>query len=209
MRVPFFLEPRYINYPQDFRESHEERMVRKFGSKAAFDRVKLAHGLIPRGAEVGLDASTGFTQEVLDKRIQSSTLNSHKLVLYVTQRHGSAVAEALYDQLNQRHFLHGGVLNDKLLLRDSVKALDMLQEAEVAELLTFLEDDVRGREETLHLYNQTQKLGIDSIPTLVVDGQYMVSGAAQASEIQQTIAAALSAPGGPTGQVAFERRVIA
>ena len=117
VRVPFFLEPRYINYPQDFRESHEERMVRKFGSKAAFDRVKLAHGLIPRGAEAGLDASTGFTQEVLDKRIQSSTLNSHKLVLYVTQRHGSAVAEALYDQLNQRHFLHGGVLNDKLLQR--------------------------------------------------------------------------------------------
>ena len=208
IRVPFFLEPRYIDYPPEFRESHEERMVRKFGSKQAFDRVKAAHGLIPRGAEVGLDASVGFTQEQLDKRIQSSTLNSHKLVLFTTQKHGSAVAESLYDQLNTRHFLQGGVLNDKTLLQESVAALGLGQE-HTAELLAFVADDEWGKEETLYLYEQTQRLGIDSIPTLVIDGQYLVSGAAGAVEIQEAIAAALNAPGGVTGQLAFDRRVIA
>ena len=45
VRVPFFLEPDYINKPADFWETHDSRMIRKFGSKAAFERVKKSHGL--------------------------------------------------------------------------------------------------------------------------------------------------------------------
>ena len=61
-RVPFFLEPAYSSQPEDWWEPHETRMVRKFGSKEAFERVKVSHRLMPRAAEAGLDGE-GWTTE--------------------------------------------------------------------------------------------------------------------------------------------------
>ena len=125
-RVPFFLEPEYNDKPPDFWEPHDTRMIRKFGSKEAFERVKSSHGLgniaqiysifpvvccsllihvyilliitvilgpglagglspVPRAAEVGLTESVGFTQTNLTKRRQSSTLDAHRLIYYVTE----------------------------------------------------------------------------------------------------------------------------
>lgn len=204
-RVPFFLEPGYINKPDTFTESHDDRMTRKFGSLEAFNRVKAQHALIPRGMEVGLDASVGFTQEQLDKRVQSSTLASHRLVLFVEQQHGVQASEKLYDQLNQRHFLQAGVLNDRTLLSASISSIGLSDE-QVQALERFLDDPQRGREVTLELYQRTQSLGIDSIPTLVVDGQYMMSGAAQASEVERVLRRAIAH--GLTGSRAFEARAI-
>jgi hypothetical protein len=84
-RVPFFLEPGYLKQPENFWESHDTRMIRKFGSKQAFDRVKVQHQLVPRAQEAGLTEAMGFTEENLSKRRQSSTLNAHRLVQYVTK----------------------------------------------------------------------------------------------------------------------------
>lgn len=84
-RVPFFLEPDYITKPQNFWESHDARMIRKFGSKEAFERVKIQHRLVPRATEAGLTELMGFTEENLSKRKQSSTLNAHRLIQYVTK----------------------------------------------------------------------------------------------------------------------------
>ena len=193
-----------MNRPKDFTETHDTRMIRKFGSKAAFDRVKASHGLIPRGAEVGLDASTGFTQEVLDTRIQSSTLNSHRLVLYITENHDTVYAEKLYDELNRRHFLEAGVLNDITLLKEAVASIG-LRAADQKLTFDYIDSD-RGVEETLYLYEQTQRLGINSIPTLVIDGQYLVSGAAQSDEIQRVLESALSQ--GLSGKLGFNRKNI-
>lgn len=101
VRVPLFLEPGYINKPPDFWESHDERMLRKFGSMQAFERFKAQHGLskvfycdslfvisfvlVPRGREVGLDDSVGYNDENLSRRRQSSTLNAHRLVYYIAK----------------------------------------------------------------------------------------------------------------------------
>ena len=103
-----FLEPDYIGKDPDFRESHEERMVRKFGSLEAFNRVKATHGLIPRGAEVGLDASVGLLKRRLISVFNLSTLASHRLILFITQHYGLEKAEALYDELNNAHFIRSG-----------------------------------------------------------------------------------------------------
>lgn len=84
-RVPFFLEPDYNSFPDAFTETHLTRMTRKFGSREAFELVKKSHGLIPRGMEVGLNDSVGWTEENLDRRIQSSTLNAHRLLLFTQQ----------------------------------------------------------------------------------------------------------------------------
>ena len=41
--------------------------------------------IVPRGAEVGLDSSMGYTQEALTNRRQSSTLKSHRLIAYIAK----------------------------------------------------------------------------------------------------------------------------
>jgi hypothetical protein len=101
-RVPFFLEPGYHEgacgaggcassadgVDHSFRELHDTRMLRKFGSMAAFERFKRSHGLVPRGNEVGLNADMGYTEENLARRVQSSTLRSHRLIAYLSQVSG-------------------------------------------------------------------------------------------------------------------------
>ena len=191
-RVPFFLEPGYNEQPEYFRESHEDRMVRKFGSLEAFNDVKKAHGLIPRGAEVGLDESCGFTQAALDARVQSATLNSHRMVLYVTEKFGPATAEKFYEELNRRHFIDGKALNDKKLLHDSLEeALSLYKEEDVQDAKAYLES-THGTEEVVRLYEKTQALGINSIPTLVIDGgRAVLNGAASSAAIYHEISALL------------------
>ena len=118
-------------------------MVRKFGSMEAFERVKKAHGLIPRGAEVGLDVSVGFHQPQLDKRVQSSTMNSHRLILYVGEVHGIEACEALYDEINRRHFTEAAILNDKNMLMEAVSTSLNITEEEVKALSSFLNEEKR------------------------------------------------------------------
>jgi predicted DsbA family dithiol-disulfide isomerase len=112
-RVPFFLEPGYLDKPDSFREDHLDRMVRKFGSEEAFRRFSASHGLVPRSSEAGLE---GWTEEVLGRRVQSATLRSHRLVQWASHRHSLEAAEKLYGALNRLHFTGGGALNDLELL---------------------------------------------------------------------------------------------
>lgn len=188
----------------DFTETHEERMVKKFGSKEAFQRVKDSHGLIPRGNEVGLDATVGWTQEQLDKRVQSSTLDSHRLVLHVQQTLGTVISEQLYSILNRKHFLEAGVLNSPALLTSAVHELNLSSE-ENLRLETFLNDpNRRGTEQVLWAYAKvTGDLGISSIPTLIIDGSVMLSGSSQSDEVLLALNGVM-ARGGPTGHRLFE-----
>jgi predicted DsbA family dithiol-disulfide isomerase len=178
VRVPFFLEPTYISKPQDFWETHETRMIRKFGSKAAFDRVKAAHGLVPRAMEVGLDSSVGFDQDRLDQRRQSSTRRAHRLVQFIAKKYSFKDSEKVYDELNRRHFTEGGILNDMALLLDSCKQVG-LNRKECEQFLLSHE----GVDEILQTVDLVHSYGIHSIPTLIVDGKYMIDGAAHADDV--------------------------
>jgi len=173
--------------PAGWTEPHNTRMVRKFGSMARFEEVKRRHGLIPRGGEVGLDATCDWTQLQLDKRVQSSTLNSHRLILYVAQRLGWARGEALYAILNRKHFLEAGVLNDRAMLAAALEeTFEGREGAELDAALRFL-DSTRGTDEVLAHWDRVQSLGIHSIPTLIVDAKHTTSGAARSGEILQLL----------------------
>ena len=196
-RVPFFLEPGYLEKPADFTEPHNTRMVRKFGSMDRFEQVKKRHGLIPRGAAVGRNESCGFTQPQLDKRVQSSTLNSHRLVLYVAKTYGLGRSEALYAALNRRHFMEAGVLNDPNMLKAALGDVSVGPGSGLEEAQAFLESD-RGTSQVLEMYNVvTEQMGIHSIPTLIVDGKYMISGAATTGKVLDVLERVLSE--GPSG----------
>lgn len=170
-RVPFFLEPGYTRKPEDFTEPHYTRMARKFGSVEAFERVKLAHRLMPRAMEAGLH-ETGWSDANLDRRVQSSTLRAHRLVLWIDKRLGWEAAELAYARLNHEHFVNGGALNEMSVLRSAAEAAG----TDVAEAETFLKG-TQGEAEVWRTISTLDQMDIHSIPTLLLDGVVAIQGA--------------------------------
>ncbi|GMI62833.1 hypothetical protein ScalyP_jg9765 [Parmales sp. scaly parma] len=185
-RVPFLLEPGYENQPDNWWETHDSRMIRRFGSASAFDRVKKSQNLIGRGAEVGLDVSIGYTQEALTNRKQSCTIKSHRLILHVTEKYGTKISEDLYEALNVEHFLHSGVLNDPELLLST--AIEILGASHGDEIDAFLKSNEKYEEVKMTL-RSLEQLGIESIPTLVINGdlQYAVNGAMPSEKLTEVL----------------------
>jgi predicted DsbA family dithiol-disulfide isomerase len=176
LRVPFFLEP---DYPTDekFEETNRTRLIRKWGGPAEWERQKARHGLKERGREVGIEHFN------LD-RIASSTLASHRLVQWMTKTHGIAASEALYANLNFRHFEKGEKLNSsRLLVEAAAKA-----GADPAEAEAFLASD-KGVAEIRKAQQILAGMGVHSIPTFVLGGKRVVSGAAHSNEIMRHLRA--------------------
>mmetsp|Transcript_6323 Transcript_6323/g.8173 ORF Transcript_6323/g.8173 Transcript_6323/m.8173 type:complete len:172 (-) Transcript_6323:138-653(-) len=165
-------------------------MIRKFGSLEAFNEFKAVHGLVPRANEVGLD----WNEEDLSKRIQSSTLKSHRLVQWVAHQFSLDKSEELYAALNYKHFSHGGILNDMNLLLDCIHEVGI----DSNEAKIFL-DSTKGENEILNTVDLVHQYGINSIPTLIIDGQYILNGATHTNEICQ----ALRSIQQPTGKMLF------
>lgn len=188
-RVPFFLEPEYNTLPANFTESHDTRMLRKFGSKEAFERFQTGHGLIPRGNAVGMNDSVGWNQENLSARVQSSTLNAHRLVLFVEQEYGWKSSEQLYAILSRRHFTENGILNNPQLLMDSVAELFGEDKVAIMACEKLLASS-RGRQVVLDMAETVCALGVHSIPQLVIDGRVFVSPTAGTDHVLTAIKSA-------------------
>ena len=175
-RVPFFLEPDYPE-DEDFEETNEERLWRKWGGKEAFERQKQRHRLKERGQEVGIEHFDA-------RRTASSTMRSHRLVQWTARTHGLDMSEDLYDVLNEAHFVQGRKLNDINLLCDCAASVGVPRES----VRDFLVSE-QGRDEVKQMFEKVQAHGIHSIPTFIVDGQHMLNGAAHANEIERVLRA--------------------
>jgi predicted DsbA family dithiol-disulfide isomerase len=185
-RVPFFLEPWYIDEADDFWEPHYTRQTRKFGSVEAFERVKAAHQLMPRAIEAGLDAE-GWTDENLDNRRQSSTLRAHRLIRWIDETKGWEKAEAAYACLHAEHFVKRGLLNDiQVLTRAAVSA-----GVDAASAEAFLRSDELAST-ILKLADDVHRMGIHSIPTLFINGRPALSGAAGKQDVLDALRQARS-----------------
>jgi len=188
-RVPFFLEP---DYPRGeaFEETNLERLQRKWGGAREFEAQKRRHRLKERGRAAGIPH---FRAE----RIASNTHASHRLVQWVTKRAGTQVAERLYADLNFRHFEEGKKLNDRRMLAEAAG-------------LAFL-DSGEGEAEIAAAQRVLQDLGIHSIPTTLVDGQFSIGGALPADEVEQLfrkLEAEEEEDGEPVGDAAFAKRFV-
>ena len=172
LRVPFFLEPSY-DTDERFSETNRARLERKWGGKAAFAAQKHRHRLKERGQEVGIEKFN------LD-RLASSTLKSHRLIQWITKNRGCEVAEAVYNDLNHRHFVDGKKLNDADMLCDAAATAGVDRD----EAMRFLASD-EGLEEIGDAQEMLQEMGIHSIPNFVVGGKVVVSGAVHATELVQ------------------------
>mmetsp|Transcript_15432 Transcript_15432/g.31721 ORF Transcript_15432/g.31721 Transcript_15432/m.31721 type:complete len:174 (+) Transcript_15432:244-765(+) len=167
-------------------------MTRKFGSLERFEAFKKYHGLVPRGEEVGVR----WTEAELSTRQQSSTLRSHRLVQWAAQRYSSAAAESLYSALGRRHFREGGALNDTALLLAAATEVDGLDSAAAA--AAFLATN-EGEQQVLDTVERVHELGINSIPTLVIDGRPVLQGGARVEDVIH----ALRSMQAPTGARLF------
>ena len=172
LRVPFFLEPSY-DTDERFSETNRARLERKWGGKAAFAAQKHRHRLKERGQEVGIEKFN------LD-RLASSTLKSHRLIQWITKNRGCEVAEAVYNDLNHRHFVDGKKLNDADMLCDAAATAGVDRD----EAMRFLASD-EGLEEIGDAQEMLQEMGIHSIPNFVIGGKVVVSGAVHAAELVQ------------------------
>ena len=172
LRVPFFLEPGY-DTDERFSETNRARLERKWGGKVAFAAQKHRHRLKERGQEVGIEKFN------LD-RLASSTLKSHRLIQWITKNRGCEVAEAVYNDLNFRHFVDGKKLNDADMLCDAAATAGVDRD----EAMRFLESG-EGLEEIGDAQEMLQEMGIHSIPNFVIGGKVVVSGAVHAAKLVQ------------------------
>ena len=169
-RVPFFLEPQYIDQPDGWWETHTNRQVRKFGSLEAFEQVKKSHRLMPRAMAAGLDKE-GWSNENLDSRRQSSTMRAHRLIRWLDETLGWERAEKAYAYLSRSHFVKQGLLNDMSVLKDAAASTGV----DPATTEAFLRSD-EGTTAILGIVGEVHNMGIHSIPTLFINGRQSMSG---------------------------------
>jgi len=170
LRVPFFLEPSY-DENKKFMETNRQRLLNKWGGNEGWQRQKKNHDLKGRGIAAGIPHFN------LD-RLTGNTMASHRLIQHVGKSFGLSVSEALYDRLNVYYFVEGHSLNDRSRLA-KVASEELLKHGhEVAsdEILKFLNSN-DGRQEIENAIHTLVQLGINGIPTFIIDGQTL-NGAA-------------------------------
>lgn len=86
----------------------------------------------------------------------------------------------LYDILNRKHFIEGGILNDFSLLLSAVDEVGGLDRHSIELYLQSNE----GINQILDMVDIVHSYGIHGIPVLVINGgQAIISGAAHADEV--------------------------
>lgn len=185
LRVPFFLEPHY-DEDKPFIESNRERLVKKWGGDAGWNRQKQHHNLKGRGQDAGIPHFN------LD-RLTSNTMASHRLIQHIGKKYGLGVSEALYDVLNIYYFVDGHALNDRprlakvthdCLLRevesddgDNDNNNNIMSEEDILEFLNGSE----GRKEIEQALYALNEMGVHGIPKFIIEGKRVVDGAAHSN----------------------------
>jgi len=178
LRVPYFLEPQY-DESRPFIESNRERLVKKWGGNAGWERQKNNHDLKGRGEAAGIPHFN------LD-RLTSNTMASHRLIQHVGKKYGLRVSEGLYDKLNVYYFVDGFALNDRPRLatvaHECIAKLVLEEDGGVdvmskEEILDFLNSD-KGTKEIHQALDALKQMGVHGIPKFVIEGRRVVDGAA-------------------------------
>lgn len=175
IRIPFFLEPHY-DENKPFIESNRERLTKKWGGKAGWERQKDNHDLKGRGLEAGIPHFN------LD-RLTANSMASHRLIQHLGRTYGLNISESIYDLLNTYYFVDGNSLNDRPKLATVVaQELSQLLPTDTAptanSLLEFLNGS-EGRAEIEKALLKLDQLGVHSIPKFIIEGKTLVDGAAR------------------------------
>lgn len=171
------MEPDY-DPKKTFVETNRTRLIRKWGGEAGWNKQKKHHNLKGRGEEVGIPHFN------LD-RLASNTMASHRLIQHLGKNYGLTVSEKVYDRLNVYHFVEGHALNDlprlsSVVAEEIENILPNGKRLSEEQIFNFLQSD-EGTDNIEYAKNALRQLGIDSIPTFIIDGSIMVGGAASSN----------------------------
>jgi predicted DsbA family dithiol-disulfide isomerase len=140
-----------------------EAYVKKFGGP------EQARMIIDRVTETA--AADGLELR-MDRALRANTLLAHRLLWWAEQP-GSPISQTdLKERLLQAYFVDGRDVGDPDTLADLSAELGVDRD----EVTGFLESD-EGRSEVRALLGHAGELGINAVPTFVVNGQWAIPGA--------------------------------
>jgi predicted DsbA family dithiol-disulfide isomerase len=179
---PFLLDPNAGTTPVPLREAYQA----KFGSAERTAQILTQTQATARAEGLPMDFDQG--------QVRVTTLPAHRL-MWLAGREGvqAAVGEALF----RAHFVHGRNLAEPQTLIEAAAAGGI-----PAERVTALLAGEEGREEIEAELARAQALGIQSVPTFVVNDRYALQGAQPPEAFAQAlrqIAAETAQPAGPAG----------
>ena len=164
---PFQLDPAT---PQ---EGVERRayIERKFGST---DKVMPIHNALLQAGEV---EGLSFAFEKIART--PNTINSHRLIRW---SHAAGVQDAVVEGLFRGYFMEGLDIGDMKVLAQIGAAAGM--DAELVEELLNSDAD---REKVEHEDTMARKIGINGVPTYLIGGKVLVTGAQDADHLVHVI----------------------
>lgn len=177
---PFLLDPAADTTPVPLREAY----AAKFGGAERAAQLLAQTQATARAEGLPMDFERG--------QVRVSTLPAHRL-MWLAGREGvqDAVGEALF----RAHFEHGRNLADPQVLADAAAAGGI-----GAERVQALLASDEGMDEVRAGLGQAQALGIQSVPTFVINGKYAVQGGQPPevfAQVLQKIAAEQVPPAAP------------
>jgi predicted DsbA family dithiol-disulfide isomerase len=170
--IEVFYHPYFLNewIPREGMP-REEYLTKKFGSVEAY------RGTASRVAEAA--AEEGLTYAIDKIRRQPNTLDSHRLIHWAGKRgKGPEMKQRLMDL----YFTEGADLTDRETLVRA--AADVGLNAEIVRPLLESEEDV---EEITLTADAAKQAGISGVPTFIIDGKYLISGAHPSETLAQVI----------------------
>lgn len=150
-----------------------EALASKFGdeegAQASVERVRAA------GRPDGLDFD-------FEAAVEANTFDAHRLLTWAVAHDGVARQRDLAHELWRAHFVEGADIgdHDTLIARAGLVGLDV-ENAEEVLSSQIAADEVGMQRET------ARDLGINSVPTFVVDGRWMITGAQPQDALERAL----------------------
>lgn len=141
--------------------SRKEYREKKFGSPQKVE--ELDRRMMGVGAEEGIPFALDRIQKT------PNTFDAHRLLWKAGQE---GVQDAVADGLFRAFFTEGRDLGDRTVLADIAAAAGMNREAVAA----FLDSD-QGSKEVRAEEQKGREIGVEAVPTFIVGGKYLISGA--------------------------------
>jgi len=170
--VEVFYHPYFLNdwIPREGMP-REEYLTKKFGSPEAY------RGNASRVAEAAAEEGLTYALEKIAR--QPNTLDSHRLIHWAGKRgKGPEMKQRLMDL----YFTEGADLTDRATLVRA--AADVGLNPEIVRPLLESEEDV---EEITLTADAAKQAGISGVPTFIIDGKYVISGAHPSDTLAQVI----------------------
>jgi predicted DsbA family dithiol-disulfide isomerase len=164
---PYQLDPGASDTPEPVRA----RLNRKFGPQAASMLARVTEQAQGEGLEMDWD-----------RALSVNTRTAHRLLEYARRHEGGAAQPAVIEELFALYFTNGGDMSDIEQLADAAARAGLDRERVRAHL-----DSDEGVQELEQEFEAARRLGVQAVPTFVVDGRYAVQGAQSAEALVETI----------------------